>query len=58
MKGINLQKIAPYLYYVTYSDWDYADGEKYFERFKPDLDLGACSSIRKGNFYGRKQHSN
>ncbi|MFQ6777962.1 MAG: carcinine hydrolase/isopenicillin-N N-acyltransferase family protein [Alphaproteobacteria bacterium] len=50
MRDIKLTKLTDYLYEVYYDSYDYDVAQKYNnERFK----LGACSSVRNGNFHGR-----
>lgn len=40
-----------YLYYAEYDNLDYDEGEEYFlHKYNP---VGACSSCRNGNYYGR-----
>lgn len=51
LASLNINKVAEYLYTIDYTDWDYENGNKYFERNAPEL--GACSAVRKGNLYGR-----
>lgn len=51
LSALNIDKVTDYLYTIDYTDWDYENGNKYFENNKPEL--GACSSVRKGNLYGR-----
>lgn len=47
------RKIADYLYEVEYSKLDYEIGKEYFENKNESIPSGACTSVRKGNFYGR-----
>lgn len=46
-------KLEDYLYEVEYSKIDYEAGKKYFETKNAQVLNGACTSVRKGNFYGR-----
>lgn len=47
-----IQKIQDYLYYINYDELNYETGIEFcLNRFNPVP--GACSAIRKGNFYGR-----
>ena len=52
MKNLNVSKVTDYLYEVFYDDFDYAFAEN-FNRKNNNLHLGACSSVRNGNFHGR-----
>lgn len=46
------EKINDYLYSVTYEHVSYNYAKEHAERGE-GLSIGACSSVRKGNFYGR-----
>lgn len=48
-----LSKIKDYLYEISYTDIDYDYACAYFENHSIDLPIGACSSVRNGNYYGR-----
>lgn len=48
-----IKKIRDYFYEITYNDFDYNYALKRFKESFKDPVIGACSSIRKGNFYGR-----
>lgn len=47
-----IHKVKDYLYEVYYDTCDYEYAKEYFEKRKVNLS-GACSAVRKGNFYGR-----
>ena len=47
-----IKKIKDYLYETYYDECDYEYAKEYFEKRKVNLN-GACSAVRKGNFYGR-----
>lgn len=47
-----IKKIEDYLYFTEYSQIDYDYAEDYFN-VNPVDNLGGCSSVRNGNFYGR-----
>lgn len=49
----NIKKIQPYLFDVTYSEpLDYHFGKSFMKHRYTDM-IGGCTSVRKGNFYGR-----
>lgn len=52
MQDLKLAKITDYFYEVFYDDYDYTFAEK-FNRENNNPNLGACSSVRNGNFHGR-----
>lgn len=52
MSDLSLNRIAQYLYEVTYTDWDYSVGSDYCEKYRGST-AGACSSVRNGNLFGR-----
>ena len=43
-------KVCDYLYAIEYDDYDFENGIKALEKFRPQP---ACSEVRKGNFVGR-----
>lgn len=49
--GFAVEKLSDYLYHLDYSNLDYARGEKFFARRYAAM--GACSSVRNGDFFGR-----
>lgn len=51
VKSIELTKIEDFLYEVTFEDYDLTEGEAMFDTI--DIPLGACTSVRNGNFVGR-----
>lgn len=51
LANLRLKKLDDYLYYTEYYDWDYDKAQDYIEKFAPKK--FGCSSIRKGNLYGR-----
>lgn len=54
LEDIGMTKITDFLYSATYNDWNYAIGRKATaEEYKKTIGSGGCSSIRKGNLYGR-----
>lgn len=53
VKKLDIQKLEDFLYSAVYTSWDYEVGQRYCEQFMPDSTVGACSSVRNGNFYGR-----
>lgn len=46
-------KVKPYLYELSYHNFDYDYAEKYFENHRDISVPGMCSSVRNGNWYGR-----
>lgn len=52
MKNLGITKVTDYLYEVSFDDYDYEFAEK-FNREYSTSHLGACSSVRNGNFHGR-----
>lgn len=48
-----LTKIKDYLYETYYTECDYSYAKKYFETRRVPVTIGACSAVKKGNFYGR-----
>lgn len=46
------RKVKPYLYELTYRNFDYDFANKYFTA-KGDIPAGMCSSVRNENWYGR-----
>lgn len=52
MQDLKLSKVTDYFYEVYYDDYDYELAEK-FNRKTNNSHLGACSSVRNGNFHGR-----
>lgn len=48
----SIEKIAPYLYSLNYSNLDYDYAYEYYRTHFIDID-GGCSAVRNGNFYGR-----
>lgn len=48
-----INKISDYLYETYYSNIDYGYAYKYFKNQNEDISIGHCSSLRKGNLYGR-----
>lgn len=52
MQDLKLSKVTDYFYEVYYDDYDYAFAEEY-NRKTNNPNLGACSSVRNGNFHGR-----
>lgn len=51
MRGLHIEKLAPFLYTAEFSNMDYSVGMAYFERFKPQL--GGCSAVSNGSLFGR-----
>lgn len=51
VKDLNITQITDFLYAATYTSWDYKVGREFLEKYKPQV--GACSSVRNGDFYGR-----
>lgn len=51
MNSLRLEKLAPYLYTAAFSDYDYAEGNEYFSKYKPAS--GGCSAVLKGSLLGR-----
>lgn len=51
MATLAIKKIAPYLYEVNYSDWDYSIGADDYEKYH-NMN-GSCSVVRNGNYVGR-----
>lgn len=49
----SLEKVEEYLYNIDYDLIDYEFALKYLSEHYMPTYLGACSSVRKGNFYGR-----
>lgn len=50
--GHEISKVTDYLYEITYNDYDFVYATNYFnENYRGSF--GACSSVRKGYFYGR-----
>ena len=49
----SIDKIKNYLYSVRYGEIDYEYAKEYFESGYDDFSIGACSSISKGDYYGR-----
>lgn len=49
----NLSKIYDYLYDTTYINLDYDYAYDYFKSRGPELNIGGCTSVRNGHFYGR-----
>lgn len=49
----NARRIADYLYEKSYDALDYGYAKNYFESRSPYIPVGACSSVRNGNWYGR-----
>lgn len=47
------QKAADYLYVYNLASLDYDYAKRYFKSRKAEVNLGGCSSVRFGNFYGR-----
>lgn len=47
-----ISKVEPYLYKAYYNTYNYEDAEEYFKNAFP-VPFGACSSVIKGDFYGR-----
>lgn len=47
-----ITKVQDYLYEITYNSLDWEYGKDYMEKQYTD-NSGGCSSVRKGNFYGR-----
>lgn len=45
---VALDKIKPYLYNITYANMDYNFAKDYFLTKKPEINLGACSTVRNG----------
>lgn len=52
MKNLKLSKVADYFYEVYYDDYDYQFAESFNRKYN-NPNLGACSSVRNGNFHGR-----
>ncbi|MFQ6739118.1 MAG: carcinine hydrolase/isopenicillin-N N-acyltransferase family protein, partial [Alphaproteobacteria bacterium] len=52
MKDLKLSKVTDYFYEVYYDDYEYEFAEVY-NRKTNNPNLGACSSVRNGNFHGR-----
>lgn len=48
-----LEKVTDYTYKAFVSDLDYDFAINYFQNSYDDINVGACSSVKKGNFYGR-----
>lgn len=48
----SIRPVRDHLYDVTYSNLDYKFGKMYLRNRYTDA-IGACSAVRKGNFYGR-----
>lgn len=46
-----VKKVAPYLYKTKYNELDYDFSAEYFEKYRPTI--GACSSVSKGELFGR-----
>lgn len=49
-----LVKVKPYLYEAWYRNFDYGYADRYFKDRSIRHNLGGCSSIRNGDFYGRQ----
>lgn len=47
-----ITKVQDYLYEITYNSLDWEYGKNFMEKQYTD-NSGGCSSVRKGNFYGR-----
>ena len=46
-------KVKDYLYEIYYNNLDYDYALDYFDKVKVEVPIGACSAVRKGDFYGR-----
>lgn len=50
----NIQRVSEYLYTVEYTNLDYKAAYVHFrKRFPKNYSAGHCTSVRKGNWYGR-----
>ena len=49
----DIAKIADYTYRLNCNYLDYAYAKQYFEAGDADIPIGGCSSVKRGNFYGR-----
>ena len=48
-----IEKKSDYIYEVNYDFIDYDFANEYFQNRRPNINLGMCSSVRNGDFYGR-----
>lgn len=52
MLSLRKEKIDEYLYSIRYTDYDYNLGNEYMNQ-KYSINLGGCSTVRNGIFFGR-----
>ena len=50
---ISLDKVNDYFYESSYGALDYAMAKEYFKSKAPEINMGACISLRKDNKFGR-----
>lgn len=49
----NKKKITDFLYEIDFGNIDYSYAKEYFKSKVPVSEVGSCSSVRNGKFYGR-----
>lgn len=48
-----ISKVGDFVYEIECDNLDYIGAKKYFETSDEQIQIGACSSVQKGNLYGR-----